>query len=75
MNLEGKAVLVTGGTKGIGAADSQSSSRTHGADVAILGRYNDDDAKNVKAAITGKGRKCIMIVADMTKPDDAAPEL
>ena len=70
MNLEGKAVLVTGGTKGIGAATAIEFAN-HGADVAILGRYDDDEAKKVIAAIIEKGQKCIMIVADMAKPEDA----
>ena len=70
MKLEGKVALVTGGTKGIGAATAVRLAEL-GADVAILGRYDDDDAKSVKAAIEGHGRRCLMIVADMAKPEDA----
>ncbi|MBN1292745.1 MAG: SDR family oxidoreductase [Candidatus Latescibacteria bacterium] len=70
MNLEGKAVLVTGGTKGIGAATALEFAK-NGADVAILGRYDDDEAKKVKAAIEKLDRTCVMIVADMGKPEDA----
>jgi NAD(P)-dependent dehydrogenase (short-subunit alcohol dehydrogenase family) len=70
MKLEGKAALVTGGTKGIGAATALGFADL-GADVAILSRHNDDDAKKVKSAITAKGRKCIMIRADMERPEDA----
>ena len=70
MKLKGKVALVTGGTKGIGAATAVRLADL-GADVAILGRHDDDDAKNVKATIEEKGRRCLMIVADMGKPEDA----
>ncbi len=70
MNLKGKAALITGGTKGIGAATALKFADL-GADVAIVGRHDDDDARNVKAAVEKRGSKCIMITADMAKPEDA----
>ena len=70
MNLKGKAALITGGTKGIGAATALKFADL-GADVAILGRHDDDDARKVKAAVEKRGSTCIMIIADMAKPEDA----
>ena len=70
MKLDGKIALVTGGTKGIGAATAVLYAKG-GADVAIVGRNDDDDAKRVCADIEAFGRKCLMVVADMGKPGDA----
>ncbi len=71
MNLENKVVIITGGTKGIGAATARLAAEK-GADVAIVGRHDDSEAKSVVADIEKTGRKCLMIVADMGKPEDAA---
>jgi len=70
MKLESKVALITGGTKGIGAATAIALARD-GADVAIAGRYDDADAKAVSKAIVALGRRCEMIVADCAKADDA----
>ncbi|MCE5249640.1 SDR family oxidoreductase [bacterium] len=70
MKLKGKVALVTGGTKGIGAATALRLAG-YGADVAVLGRYDDDDAQKVIKAIESKGSRCIMITADMARPEDA----
>lgn len=70
MDLSGKVALVTGGTKGIGAATAIELAR-QGANVAINGRYNDDEAKAVKARIEEYGRTCEIIVADVALPTEA----
>ena len=71
MKLQDRVALVTGGTKGIGAAAALSLAR-EGAHVALVGRNHDDEAKAVKQQIEALGRRCEMIVADCGKPDDAA---
>jgi len=71
MRLEGKAALITGGTKGIGAATALDLAR-RGADVAVSGRENDEAATALKQRIESLGRRCIVAVGDMGKPEDAA---
>jgi NAD(P)-dependent dehydrogenase (short-subunit alcohol dehydrogenase family) len=71
MLLAGKVALVTGGTKGIGAATAVELAR-RGADVAINGRHDDEDARQVKARIEALGRRAAVVVADLGKPEDAA---
>lgn len=71
MNLQNKAALVTGGTKGIGAAGAIAFAKA-GANVAIVGRNDDADAATTKKEIEALGRRCEMIVADCAKPEEAA---
>lgn len=70
MNLQNKIALVTGGTKGIGAAAAIAFAKA-GADVAINGRFDDADAQATRQEIQKLGRRCEIIVADCAKPDDA----
>ena len=69
MILKGKRALVTGGTKGIGAAIAIDLAR-QGCDVAVNGRHDDASAAAVRQAIEATGRKCISIIADVAKPDE-----
>lgn len=71
MDLHDKIALVTGGTKGIGAATAIELAR-RGAHLAINGRHEDADAHSVRAAIQSLGRRCEILVGDMARPDDAA---
>lgn len=70
MELRGKVALVTGGTKGIGAATAIELAR-RGADVAMVGRYDDAEARETKTRIEALGRRGLIVVADMAKPEDA----
>ena len=70
MQLENKICLVTGGTRGIGAATAIELAR-RGASVAVCGRNLDEEAARVKAEIHALGRECLMIEADIAKPEDA----
>ena len=62
--LSASVGLVTGGTKGIGAATAIALAR-EGADVAIVGRRLDAEAKETRRRIEALGRRCLLILADV----------
>ena len=66
--LEGRTALVTGGSRGIGAAIAKRLAED-GADVAITYRSSADAARAVTEAIEGMGRKAVAIQADAADPD------
>jgi NAD(P)-dependent dehydrogenase (short-subunit alcohol dehydrogenase family) len=71
MDLKGKVCLITGGTKGIGAATAVLFAQ-RGADVAIVARnVQDDSALESKRQVEALGRRCLMFGADMGKAEDA----
>ena len=63
MEFAGKTALVTGGTRGIGAATALALARA-GADVAITGRRLDEAASKIRDEIRALGRRCELIKAD-----------
>jgi NAD(P)-dependent dehydrogenase (short-subunit alcohol dehydrogenase family) len=71
MELNGKIALITGGTRGLGAAAAITLS-AQGADIAIVGRNIDADAEATIQAIRALGRRCEVIQADCSKPEEAA---
>jgi 3-oxoacyl-[acyl-carrier protein] reductase len=67
-NLLGKTALVTGGSRGIGAAIATRLAQ-EGADVAITYAKGKDAAEKVVAKITASGRRGLAIVADSADAD------
>ena len=65
--LAGKRALVTGASRGIGAAIALALAEK-GADVAITYERSADRAAEVVRAIEGKGRKALAIQADSADP-------
>jgi len=70
MKIAGKLSLVTGGTKGIGAATAIELARL-GSDVIINGRQIDDEAKRTKEKIESTGRRCLVMAGDVSIPAQA----
>jgi NAD(P)-dependent dehydrogenase (short-subunit alcohol dehydrogenase family) len=63
--LQGKVALVTGGDSGIGRAVAVLYAK-EGADVAITGLTAErSDSEETKRAVTGEGRRCILIEGDL----------
>ncbi|WP_199433985.1 SDR family NAD(P)-dependent oxidoreductase [Qaidamihabitans albus] len=67
--IEGRAALVTGGSRGIGAAVARRLAG-EGADVAVTYVDSADDAEKVVADITALGRRAVAIRSDSADPDD-----
>ncbi len=71
MLLKDKVVLVTGGSRGIGAAVAVEMAR-QGADVAINSHSGGEAAAEVIAAVEAHGRRCISVEGDVALPETAA---
>jgi len=70
MKLDGKVSLITGGAGGIGSATALHLARL-GADIAICDRQIGGRAEAIKGKIGALGRRCFLLAADMSVPEEA----
>ncbi len=70
MRLEEKACLITGGTRGIGAAAAVALAE-RGASVALAARRLDDAARETCRRVEALGRRCLLIGADLGRAGEA----
>lgn len=64
--LLNKKALISGGDSGIGQAVAVHFAR-EGADVAIIYKESDDDAKETQKLVEKEGRKCLLLKGDISK--------
>jgi len=64
-----RVALVTGGSRGIGAATALALAEA-GMDIAIVSRSSGTEAASVQKRVEGAGRRCVSVQGDMAKPDD-----
>lgn len=69
INFKDKVALITGGSRGIGAATAVLFAKT-GADVAINYYSNAKEAEKVKAEVEKQGRNCLVVKADVGRRSD-----
>ena len=67
--LLNKKVIITGGDSGIGRAVAVHFAK-EGADIAIIYKEEDTDAKKTKKMIEKEGRSCILIEADLRTKEE-----
>ena len=67
-DLSGRVALVTGGSRGIGAATALCLAEA-GADVAVACGQHRDAAEEIAGKITGLGRRAAVVSGDMADPD------
>jgi 3-oxoacyl-[acyl-carrier protein] reductase len=67
--LSGQAALVTGGSRGIGAAIAIALAR-HGADVAITFERNGEKADEIRRTVEALGRRALVVKADSADVDE-----
>src|SRR5690606_4699542 len=67
IDLKGKRALITGGSRGIGAAIAQALAES-GADIAFTYQHSAEKADRVVKAIENLGRRALAIQADSADP-------
>ncbi len=70
MELKEKVCLITGGTKGIGAAAALECAR-RGASVVVVGRHRDAEAQQTLQQLEEIGSPFLFLTADIGKPEEA----
>ena len=70
MQLNQKTCLITGGTKGIGAATAIALAE-QGANLALVARHLDAEAEQTRRRIESLGCACALIAADMGQAEEA----
>ncbi len=68
IDLSGKRALVTGGSRGVGAATALLLARA-GADVALTFRTRAEDAESVAREVRALGRRAVVAGGDLADPD------
>ena len=71
LSLEGKTVLVTGASRGIGRAITLACAQA-GADVALTYRSHAQQAEDVAAAVRTFGRRAHIMRVDISRPEEVA---
>lgn len=71
MSLEGRVVLITGAARRIGRACALTFARA-GADVVLHLRQDSPDAAATKQAVEATGRRCWVVLADLSQTDAVA---
>ncbi len=66
--LSGKKALISGGDSGIGQAVAVHYAR-EGADVAIIYKESDDDAKETQKLVEKEGKSCLLLKGDISDKD------
>ncbi len=64
--LQNKKAVISGGDSGIGQAVAVHFAR-EGADVAVIYKESDKDAKETQKLVEKEGRKCILLKGDVSK--------
>jgi NAD(P)-dependent dehydrogenase (short-subunit alcohol dehydrogenase family) len=70
MDLQNKICLITGGTRGIGAATALALAE-RGANISVVARNIGAEATTLARRIETLGRKCALLSADVGKPAEA----
>src|SRR3982751_3911254 len=69
--LTGKAALITGADSGIGRAVAIAFAK-EGADIAFAFNHSEQDAAETRRLVEAAGRRCLLVMADVTVPEDRA---